>query len=50
MADTKLAKMTDTLAGDAAMQMDLGRLREWSDRSFMKFSKQKCKVLPLVEK
>lgn len=36
--------------GKAAIQRDLARLEEWANRSLMKFSEDKCKVLHLGRK
>lgn len=43
--DTKLGGPVNALKGKAAMLMDLDRLEGWTDRNFMKFNKDKCKVL-----
>ncbi|KAM9591203.1 uncharacterized protein ACIBXB_006092 [Morphnus guianensis] len=45
--DTKLNGEVDTLEGRATLQEDLDRLEEWVNKNFMKFSKDKCKVLHL---
>ncbi|RMC06267.1 hypothetical protein DUI87_15698 [Hirundo rustica rustica] len=45
--DTKLRGMAAASWGHAAVQRDLDRLEEWSDRSPMKFHKERCKVLHL---
>lgn len=39
--------MIDKPEGYAAFQRDLDRLEKWSQKDLMKFSKGKCKVLPL---
>lgn len=36
--------------GKAAIQRDLARLEEWANKSLMKFSEDKCKVLHLGRK
>lgn len=46
--DTKLGGPVNALKGKAAMLMDLDRLEGWTDRNFMKFNKDKCKVLHLA--
>jgi len=37
----------DTMKGCAAIQEDLDRLDNWTERTLMKFSKGKCRVLHL---
>lgn len=45
---TKLVRgPVNTVKGRAAIQGDLNRLEEWANKSFMKFSKDKCKALLL---
>jgi len=39
-----------TLEGRAAIQRILGRLEEWTDRKFIKFNMDKCRVLNLGRK
>lgn len=38
----------DTLKGTTAIQRDVDRLEEWDSSDLMKFSKEKCQVLPLL--
>ena len=45
--DIKLQAAVSMLEGSAAIQGDLGRLKKWADRNVTKFSKSKCKVLPM---
>lgn len=45
--DIKLGGVAGTSQGLAAIQTDGDRLEKWSDRSPMKFSKERCKVLHL---
>ncbi|PKU47892.1 rna-directed dna polymerase from mobile element jockey-like [Limosa lapponica baueri] len=45
--DTDLSKTMGTLEGRDTLQEDLDRLEEWANKSFMKFTKDKCKVLHL---
>jgi len=44
MVQNGVANTTD---GCAAIQRDLNRLENWSERNLMKFSKGKCQVLHL---
>lgn len=43
--DIELGGMADILAGCAVTQRDLGWLDKWANRNFMKFIKEKPKVL-----
>ena len=43
----KLSGEVDTSEGKATLQEDLDRLEEWANKNFMKFNKDKCKVLHL---
>ena len=45
--DTKLGRVTDTPAGCATIQQDLGRLKSWSGRTLTRFNISKCGVLHL---
>ncbi|GAB0183652.1 mitochondrial enolase superfamily member 1 [Grus japonensis] len=45
--DTKLSGEVDTLEGRATLQEDLDKLEEWTNKTLMKFNKDKCKVLHL---
>lgn len=45
--DPTLERAADTPDGFADIQRDLHGLERWADRNLMKFSKGKCKVLPL---
>lgn len=47
VGDIKLQAAVNVLEGSAALQGDLGRLEKWADRNLTKFSKSKCKVLPM---
>lgn len=43
----KLEGMATTQEGCAGIKRDLDRLKNWADRNFMKFKKEKCKVTNL---
>ena len=45
--DTKLGGEVDGPEGCTAFQRDLNWLEKWATKNFMKFKKEKCKVLPL---
>lgn len=45
--DTKLGSEVDTSEGRAVFQRDLDRLKEWASKNWMKFNKDKYKVLHL---
>lgn len=47
--DGKLCIALETLENRAVIQKDLDKLQEWSDRSFLKFSKGKCFILLLEQ-
>jgi len=47
--DIKLSEEINTSEGTATLQEDMDRLEEWVNKNFMKFSKDKCKVLHLRE-
>jgi len=46
--DAKLGQVINISAGCAAIQRDLERLENWTERNVMKLNKWKCKVLHLV--
>lgn len=43
----KLGGIAATPEGCAGIKRDLDRMKKWADRNFMKFNKEKCKVLQL---
>ena len=43
-------KLVDASEKRATVQEDLDRLEEWTNKNFMKFSKDKCKVLHLEKR
>ena len=45
--DTKLCGTGDTPEGQDAIQRDLDRLKQWAQVNLTRFTKVKCKVLPL---
>ena len=45
--DAKVGGGFDKTDGCSAIQRNLNRLGKWANRNLMKFSKEKCKVLPL---
>ena len=45
--DTKLCGAVDPREGRDGTQRDLDRLQGWARVNFMKFSKAKCKALPI---
>lgn len=40
--DTQMSGEVDTSEGRATLQEDLDRLEEWTNKSLMKFNKDKC--------
>lgn len=46
MADAKPRGRVSTLGSSIAMQKDFNKQRGWTDRKYMKFSKDKCQILP----
>lgn len=42
-----VGRTVDTFEGRAAIQRDLGRLEEWTNRNFIEFCKDKCLMLHL---
>jgi len=44
---SKLSDTVDTPEGWNGIQRDLDRLQRWAHANFMKFSKAKCKALPM---
>ncbi|TRZ20695.1 hypothetical protein HGM15179_006419 [Zosterops borbonicus] len=45
--DTKLGRVADMPQSPAAIRRDPHRLEKWAGRIFIKFSKEKCKILHL---
>lgn len=43
----KLGGIAATPEGCAGIKRDLDRMKKWADRNFMKFNKEKCKVMNL---
>lgn len=46
--NTKLGQVVNVPVGWAAMQRDLDRLENWTERNAMKLNKGKCTILHLV--
>lgn len=45
--DTKLCGEVDMKGGRDVLQRELDRLKGWASKNYMKFNKDKCKVLHL---